>query len=489
LTNNTFYYATQSDNGCESDFTEVNVGIYIINEPSIDAPAPASHCDEGSSTISFTSSEPGINYTLVDADNNIIDGPYTGTGNTISFNSGTLTSTSEFKINAERATNTSILFDGSNDYINVGTGDDFNFTGSFSIEFWIKVSSFNTVWQAIMTKGDDSWRIARSGSSNNLSFGTSGLSNVDLSSTTSINDGNWHHIACVYDGTTKSIYVNGVLDNSIAVTGTLASSSIPVLIGENGQQTGRYFNGNLDEIRIWNTARTQNQIKASMNNELTGNESGLLLYYKFNELSGTNMAYDASGNGNNGALLNMDLDIARETDVPMNTPSCSLLSAQSSTVTINDTPANGVTLANITLTADESGATYQWIDCDNGNTAISGETSQSFTPSVTGNYAVEITKAGCSSTSACTNVIVSGVRNIAGNFANIELYPNPTTGIVYIKNNSNEPTNYKIFDTFGKLIASETTENKLVEINISNLANAVYFIHINNQVQKLSKHE
>lgn len=81
-------------------------------------------------------------------------------------------------------------------------------------------------------------------------------------------------------------------------------------------------------------------------------------------------------------------------------------------LTINSSPDNTVTQNGSTLSASQAGALYQWIDCDNGNQAIAGETNQSFTPTVSGNYAVEITLSGCTVTSACTVIGYSGLDEL-----------------------------------------------------------------------------
>jgi len=87
-----------------------------------------------------------------------------------------------------------------------------------------------------------------------------------------------------------------------------------------------------------------------------------------------------------------------------------------STVSVNLTvlPAIDLNVTNVgtTLTSDQGGATYQWIDCDNGNAPISGETNQSFTPTVTGNYAVVVTLDNCSDTSACALVDFTGIEEL-----------------------------------------------------------------------------
>lgn len=65
------------------------------------------------------------------------------------------------------------------------------------------------------------------------------------------------------------------------------------------------------------------------------------------------------------------------------------------------------------LTADESGAAYQWLDCDNNYAVINGETNQSYTPAVTGNYAVEISNGACVDTSACFLVDYTGIDELS----------------------------------------------------------------------------
>ena len=78
----------------------------------------------------------------------------------------------------------------------------------------------------------------------------------------------------------------------------------------------------------------------------------------------------------------------------------------------NLAPINSISQTDVTLTADQNNATYQWIDCDNNNSPISGETNQSYTPTVTGNYAVEVTVNGCTSVSECVLVDFTGVDEL-----------------------------------------------------------------------------
>jgi hypothetical protein len=198
---------------------------------------------------------------------------------------------------------TALSFKGSG-YLNAGDSTSFNFTGSFTVEGWVKVDSFTTDWQAIITKGDNAWRVQRYGSTNNLDFGTSGLSSQDMQGSVNVNDGNWHFVAAVYDGSSKTLYVDGRVDAESAVTGTLGADSSPLYIGENADNTGRTFHGSMDEIRLWKVVRTEQQIRTDMFATTSGAQDGLLDYWQFNEGSGSTSADSVSGNNAtiNGSL-------------------------------------------------------------------------------------------------------------------------------------------------------------------------------------------
>lgn len=100
-----------------------------------------------------------------------------------------------------------------------------------------------------------------------------------------------------------------------------------------------------------------------------------------------------------------------------------------STITLDltiNTVNSAVSLTGITVSADEAGASYQWIDCGSGN-AISGATGQDYTATANGDYAVIVTDNGCSDTSVCTTVSQVGiVENSFG--SSLEVAPNPTNG-------------------------------------------------------------
>ena len=97
----------------------------------------------------------------------------------------------------------------------------------------------------------------------------------------------WNHVAVTRDASNNVVlYINGNSSSNARQITENGNSALAFAIGayEAGQSP---FNGKIDEVRIWDDARTQAEIKANMHTELAGNESNLVAYYKFNESSGT----------------------------------------------------------------------------------------------------------------------------------------------------------------------------------------------------------
>ena len=103
-------------------------------------------------------------------------------------------------------------------------------------------------------------------------------------------------------------------------------------------------------------------------------------------------------------------------------------------IIVNTLPDDTVSIQNnpVILTANQSNATYQWLDCNNGQTPIAGETHQNFIPNQSGNYAVIITLNHCDMISDCYTVTVVGLRDEVLNHQ-IKIYPNPASNQIKIK--------------------------------------------------------
>lgn len=151
--------------------------------------------------------------------------------------------------------------------ITVKTGAEANFdiTSAITVSAWINITSWNVIWQAIVTKGEGSWRIARNAGNGTLNFACNGLTtNTSITGGTTLSTGTWYYVTGVYDGSNLRMYLNGASDaTALAATGSISTTNSNVMIGENEGATGRFFNGPMDEVRVENTARSANWIKLS----------------------------------------------------------------------------------------------------------------------------------------------------------------------------------------------------------------------------------
>ena len=112
--------------------------------------------------------------------------------------------------------------------------------------------------------------------------------------------GSWHHVAGTYDGNAFVLYVDGFEVASVARSGSIAMNSSDLIVG-NHPTWSRPFDGGIDEVRIWDIARTQQEIQDNINVELTGSEPGLVAYYDYNAGTGQTV-FDGTANGNDGTL-------------------------------------------------------------------------------------------------------------------------------------------------------------------------------------------
>ncbi len=139
-----------------------------------------------------------------------------------------------------------------------------------------------------------------------------------------------------------------------------------------------------------------------------------------------------------------------------------------------------------TLTALSTNATaYQWIDCDNNNIALTGETNSTYTAAANGNYAVIVTENGCQDTSIC--YMIGGIGIDENALDQIVVYPNPTKGMVYIKN-VEQAQEYEILSYDGKRVAVGEFKQGDNQIDLTPYANGMYFLKIDTRTIMLNKH-
>jgi hypothetical protein len=196
-------------------------------------------------------------------------------------------------------------FDGTDDLIDIGTLKG-EMLGSLprTIEAWVKTTS--TAEGSIFKYGKNvkNGRINIRTGDKRILIET--MDSMTVWEAPTVNDGNWHHVAWSYSNETNlgdgTVYVDGIALNFIISN---VSDNIPPNTQSGAASIGSRINGRLDEVRVWNVARTQAQIQANMYKPLTGSESGLVGYWPFEEGSGT-AASDKTTNGNDGTLIKMD---------------------------------------------------------------------------------------------------------------------------------------------------------------------------------------
>ena len=153
------------------------------------------------------------------------------------------------------------------------------------------------------------------------------------------------------------------------------------------------------------------------------------------------------------------------------------------TITVNVTTIdNSTSIAGFTITATESGSTYQWIDCNDNDAAIAGATNQDYTADANGDYAVIVTNNGCSDTSDC--VTIAGVGIDATSDLGVNVYPNPTNGQVYISTVANNVT-VSIYSVDGKLVVNSlmiTESNQMIDLG--NIESGIYFVEVSSETTK-----
>ena len=201
----------------------------------------------------------------------------------------------------------------SSQYVSVPHSASINLGATFTIEAWVNYSGRNVT---IIDKGDYDFLFMLNPDPQGLGWNSQkiGFYNKNTGAW-KYSDGfvpinEWAHVAITLNAGTLTFYINGVASGTAAVT--FSQDGQPMNIGRQ-QPTAcvcNHFNGAMDELRLWNVARTPTQIQTNKDNTLATdifglpiNSTGLIAYYKFNEGTGTT-ANDVSGNGNNGTFVN-----------------------------------------------------------------------------------------------------------------------------------------------------------------------------------------
>jgi hypothetical protein len=228
----------------------------------------------------------------------------------------------------------SLEFDGMDSYVNVGTSS-LGITSAITVSAWVKIPTTNTgggganiqeiICEDTASGSSRNWFLNwRGGGLDRFQFGiwnTDGSFTQILTTGITPNDGNWHHLLATYDGTTNAngikLYVDGVLNvqGTAGSTGINAFASTEPTIGATTGGGSWRFEGNIDEVAVWNSDRNADAstiYNSGVPNNLNNLSNPPLSWWRFEEGSGTT-ATDSGTGGNDGTLQN---DPVYDADVP-----------------------------------------------------------------------------------------------------------------------------------------------------------------------------
>lgn len=356
-------------------------------------------------------------------------------------------------------------------YVQLPLNAAIDLTDSITVEAWINPLSFgvNAAENSIFCKhgwsqGERGY-VLRCGSTGILSFNIAGLdtNGVNTSWKTVLSPSNalvvntWQHVAGTYDGDTLRLFVNGVQVATTGFKGTIDQSySYPARIGrlaDPAQSATRYFNGKIDEVRIWNRALTVAELLNNYNHHVTvANVTGLAGYWRFNEGAGA-YTYDSSGNAITGTLMSALFN----TQVPF-----------------NEIPPQPTISYNAGIFTSSALTGNQWFFTGN---PIPGATQQTYQPMQPGQYTVMVTApGGCTSMSNPVTVNNQGLNeNAANDFVKMSRNGNL---LELTLTNGNNDFNFTLIDQAGKIVMQQSINGLSTTIDLNPLNSGMYHLLI-----------
>lgn len=439
-------FASREQNG--SDFEPVirvwytnNAGPCSLADLGV-TPTPATVICGGNVGVEVASSENGVEYYLQDPNTfDYVSGPVVGNGGTITLPVN-VSSTSTYNVYAQQSQpSIGLDFDGVNQHVDFGNTLTTGLIGqsTITVEAWVNPSTTtglgvivgnynypinNNSMQFLLRRDNDAYTFW-------VDPGT-GYTAVNSGAGT-VTAGSWQHVAGVWDGSELRIYIDGTLAaTSPGVTGSFPTNTNSVVIG--GNSVNEFYQGQIDEVRIWATPRTEQEIDDNrFNCGLTN--IALLASYNFEDGTGSSALTDNTGNGFNGTLVNMDPNTDWVNGSNVCGPFCSTIMSQQATITVDPITDQTVTAtpdlicagpgtSQIDVSSSENGIEYVLRD-DATDAVVDGP--------ISGNGSAISFSTGSISTTTTYNVLASKTAPSTGvellGTSNAGILPQGNTGI------------------------------------------------------------
>ncbi|MEM5539755.1 LamG-like jellyroll fold domain-containing protein [Olleya sp. AS48] len=396
---------------------------------------------------------------------------------------------------------THLNFDGIDDYVNINIGTFTTQNFNYTHEFWFKTTSANsTIFNFSDTGMPNSGGFNKTiylQNGNLVSYVYNNTENY-ITSTATFNDNNWHHVTEIVTFSERRLYVDGTL---IGTDTSFSNQNFGyIVLGASNLTPGVYFEGEIDEVRIWNTALSIDDVNTTGNCQLQGDEANLLAYYQFNQ--GTDATdntsvttlIDATANAYNGNLINFSLTGNTSNWLagsPIGAAPIVTVQPQDQTITETDTA--------VVFTVSASNVTsYQWeVFLEDGEGGSWMPLDDSFTdPDVTGFTTNTLTISGdnvsfvvglqfrvvMNGTASCNvisnEVTVTDETLSVSNFLinEVKVFPNPTTDKVKVTLSKVQDFEITVYDLNGRLLLNSKNRSDAFLLDLTDYQNGIYII-------------
>lgn len=377
---------------------------------------------------------------------------------------------------------TALDFDGVGDHITISDDDRLD-PELLTFEVWLRPINLSTFPQVINHSDDQIGWYVQLFNDGTVWFDLgNNLTQIAHTTKSLIQTNQWQHLAISYDGNQAKFFINGVLEETIPLNAPVTNYAGNLILGKWGQSDIQFYEGQMDEVRIWNIARTEQEIQSNYDTEINCNNSNLVAYYQFNQglaeqdNFNINFLTDCTTNSFDGSLINFALDGSFSnwvegleiSDVPDLTTECDCNNISPETDSLNLTGILEGDFTNRVITSDgivQSGdITNLRVDCS--ITLLPG-----FIAENGSSFSASIVECLLNATDQVPPLIENrSYKPLLNN--RLIIYPNPTSGIVNLSANGEATLN--ILDYMGRTIKNSNFDTN-AEIDLTALQSGIYW--------------